>query len=419
MRNAPIDFVASRPEITARPATNRIYHEINVCRSPADFTRLHPAWDALVASCSPCLDFTYCEVAADRAFARGETVSVVLVYEGAALVALWPVMIAHRGACRVARALGCGNDQEYGGPLVADPADARLYAAALDALRHVEADVLEIWLVERDDPFAAALSGVPRSWVMGVIPARWRGVDGYSIALSAFASYDAFLATRPESLRGHLRRHARRLADRGEVQYGWCQSAADAREVLTWLFANKRRWALARGFDTPFLMDDQVRDFFIDLAGRIDLVATPLVTFVKVDGAPVAASVNLVGPRSIEYFITTYDEAYAACSIGNLLVDYIVRWAYASGRDFDFRPFFSVYKERWSNRRSRHESHFVMLTLRGRLAEMTIAAAQIRRVLRKLRALAADRLPVLGATRQTPGGTSRDGVSGGAAGRTR
>jgi len=166
-------------------------------------------------------------------------------------------------------------------------------------------------------------------------------------------------------------------------------------------------------------MDDRVRDFFIDLAGRIDLVATPLVTFVKVDGVPVAASVNLVGPRTIEYFITTYDEAYATCSVGNLLVDCIVRWAYANGRDFDFRPFFSVYKERWSNRKSRHESHFVMLTLRGRLAELPIAAAQARRVLRKVRTFATDRLPVLGAMLQTPRGTARNEASSSAVGRTR
>jgi CelD/BcsL family acetyltransferase involved in cellulose biosynthesis len=412
VRNTPIEIACS-PDMAAHAATDTIHHEIHVCRSLADFARLRPAWDALAATCPPSLDFTYCEVAAARAFARGATVSIALVFDATTLVALWPVMIARRWGCRVARTLGCGNDQEYGSPLLADPAEARLYAAAVDALRHVDADVLEIGFMERDTTLAAALSRTPRSWVTRAMPARWRGVDGYAIALSGFAGYDAFLATRPESLRGPLRRHARRLCAHGEVQYGWCQSPGDAREVLTWLFANKRQWALARGFDTPFLMDDQVRDFFIDLAGRIDLVATPLVSFVKVNGAPVAASVNLVGPRSIEYFITTYDEAYAACSVGNLLVDSIVRWAHASGRDFDFRPFFSVYKERWSNRKSRHESHFVMLTLRGRLAELPLAAEQIKRVGRKIRASA------LGAMQRAPRGSSKNEASSGAAGRTR
>lgn len=387
MRDTPIEAVCI-PETAPPRARSAIRHIIRVCRSAADFTCLRPAWEALAATCPPSLEFTYCEVAAARAFALGATVSVVLVTDGTVLVALWPVIIARRGAYRVARALGCGNDQEYGGPLVADPAEARLYIAALEALCRVDADVLEMRFVERNGPLAAALARMPQSWVLRAIPERWRRVDSYSIALSAFTTYDAFVATRPESLRGSLRRRARRLADNGVVQYGWCQDADDAREVLTWLFANKRRWALARGFDTAFLMDDRVRDFFIDLAGRIDLVATPLVFFVKVNGTPVAASVNLAGPRSIEYFITTYDEAYAAWSVGNLLVDSIVRWAHTSGRDFDFRPFFSTYKERWSNHKSWYESHFVILTLRGRLAEVPLAAEQIRRVFRKVRTLA-------------------------------
>ncbi|MEX3929456.1 GNAT family N-acetyltransferase [Paraburkholderia sp. BR10936] len=385
MRNAPIEIGASRPDIAARPPGRAICHEIVVCRSTADFARLCPAWDSLVDACPPSLSFTYCEIAADRAFACGATTSVAVVYEGAALVALWPVMVARRGAYRVARAAAEAT-RNTGGPLVADPAEARFYAAALGALRHVDADVLDLWLVERGAPLDAALAHVPASWVMRAIPARWRGVDGYSIALSGFATYDAF---------GHLRRHTRRLAQRGEVCYGWCQSTGDACNVLTWIFANKRRWAVARGFNTPFLMDDQVRDFFIDLAGRVDLAATPLVSFVKVNGVPAAASVNLVGPRSVEYFITTYDEAYAPYSVGNLLVDSIARWAYANGRDFDFRPFYSAYKERWSNHKSRHESHVVMLTSRGRFAEIPIAAAQIRRLLRKFRLPALSRCSFL------------------------
>ncbi|WP_233800102.1 GNAT family N-acetyltransferase [Paraburkholderia sp. HP33-1] len=411
MRNTPIEAGLSR-HIAARPGTGTFSREVRVCRSPAEFARLRPAWETLDAAYRPGLDFTFAEVAADHAFARGDTVSVVLVSDGAALVALWPLMIARRGGCRVARTLGCGNDEEYGGPLLADPADARLYAAALDALRRVEADVLELRMLDREAPLAAALAHIPQSWVMGAIPARWRRLDGYSIALSSFATYDAFLATRTESLRGPLRRRAKRLAERGEVEYGWCQSADDAREVLTWLFANKRRWALARGLHTAYLMDDQLRDFFIDLAGRIDLVATPLVFFVKLNGSPVAAAVNIVGPRTIEYYITTYDEAYAAFSVGNLLIDRIVRWAHASGRDFDFRPYFSIYKERWSNRETWHEHHFVMLTLRGRLAEVPLAVEQIRRIVRKVREVAVDRLRAkvlgLGAMPQAPDGTSKD-----------
>ncbi|WP_233888603.1 GNAT family N-acetyltransferase [Paraburkholderia flagellata] len=391
MRNSPTE-TAFLPDIAARANTGSIRHEIRVCESLADFTKLRPSWEAVCTACPATLEFTYCELAAMRAFARGVVVNVALVYDGATLVALWPLCVAREGACRVARALGCGSNEEYGGPLVADRGDRRFYDAAVEALRSIDADLLEIRFVECQGPLHAALSRASQSWVLRALPERWRLLSGYSMELSRFPTFDAFIATRPDSLRRPLRRLARRLSEDGAVEYGWCRDASDARAVLTWLFEKKRNWVIARGLDAPYLMNDDVRDFFIELAERTDLVATPLVSFVKLDGVPIAASVNLTGPRRLEYFITTYDEAYAARSVGNLLVDSMARWALANGRDFDFRPYFSSYKERWSNRKSWYESHFVILTWRGRLAEFPLAAQQLRRVFRRAREFAIDPL---------------------------
>lgn len=391
MRNSPTE-TAFLPDIAARASTASIRHEIRVCSSLADFVKLRPSWEAVCTACPASLEFTYCELAAARAFARGAVVNVALVYDGAALVALWPLCVAREGACRIARALGCGSNEEYGGPLVADRGERRFYDAAVDALRSIDADLLEIRFVESNGLLDTALSCAAQSWILRALPERWRLLSGYAMELSRFPTFDAFIATRPDSLRRPLRRLARRLSEDGAVEYGWCQDASDARAVLTWLFEKKRNWVLARGLDAPYLMNDDVRDFFIELAERTDLVATPLVSFVKLDGVPIAASVNLVGPRRLEYFITTYDEAYAARSVGNLLVDSMARWALANDRDFDFRPYFSSYKERWSNHKGWYESHFVVLTWRGRLVEFPLAAEQFRRVFRRARELAIDPL---------------------------
>src|SRR6202022_1373907 len=153
---------------------------------------------------------------------------------------------------------------------------------------------------------------------------------GYWISLREFARWEDFMQTLPKSLRTNLRYRRKRLEARGHVEFGWCKSPSDAASVLTWLFDNKRRWAERRGLKTPYLMDHQVRDFFIALAHRIDLSTNPLVAFVKVDGVPVAAAVNLVGSRSVEGFITTYDEAFSTCSVGNLLTEFLVRWSHAN-----------------------------------------------------------------------------------------
>jgi CelD/BcsL family acetyltransferase involved in cellulose biosynthesis len=143
-------------------------------------------------------------------------------------------------------------------------------------------------------------------------------------------------------------------------------------------------------------MDDRVRDFFIALAQRLDLQATPLVAFVKVEGVPVAASVNLVGSKSVEYFITTYEEAFGTYSVGALLVDFMVKWSHAHGRDFDFRPLHGDYKARWANCQTWHEKRLILLGARGRLVDLPLLFAQVARVKRKLHALIAARLQTRG-----------------------
>jgi len=368
--------------------------EVVVIKTPEALAALRRPWSVLAAAaddCSPCLTFEYCELAATHVIAAGGVVNVALVWRNDELLSLWPVSIVRKGVVRIGKALTCGSNEEYGGPLFKGSASLELYAIATAAVMKLNADILEIGMVRVDSPLEKSLKVMPQSWVLARLPARWRGLDGYSIRLREFPSYDDFMATLPKSLRSSLRYNRKRLEAKGALEIGWSRTAGDAVSVLTWLFANKRKWAVSRGVNTPYLMDDQVRDFFITLARRLDLVATPLVAFVKVEGAPVAASVNLVGSKSVEYFITTYDEAFSTYSVGALLVDFMVKWSHAHGRDFDFRPLHGDYKARWANCQTWHEKHLILLGARGRLAELPLLLAQTARVKRKLRALIAER----------------------------
>ncbi len=376
-------------------ANVRLRQEVAVIETPAAFAALRQSWDMLAAAaedCPSCLTFSFCELSAAHVIASGGVVNVALVRRGDEIVALWPVSIIRKGLVRVARALTCGSGEEYGGPLLESNGSDELYDHATAAVRRVNADILEIAMVRVDGPLEKSLAGLPRSWVFDRLPARWRGLDGYSIRLREFPRYDDFLATLPKALRNSLRYNRKRLEGKGVLECGWSQTVDDAKAVLTWLFANKRQWAISRGVDTPYLMDDQVRDFFIALAQRTDLATTPLVAFVKMDGVPVAASVNLVGSKTMEYFITTYDETFGTYSVGSLLIDLVVRWSHAHGRDFDFRPLRADYKARWSNRETWHEKRLIMLGIRGRLVELPLLCAQLVRVQRKLSTLIAERL---------------------------
>jgi CelD/BcsL family acetyltransferase involved in cellulose biosynthesis len=366
-------------------------HEVRHIESVDALMALRQTWRGLAAvaeECPACMTFEYGELAASQVLAKSGTIGVAMVFRNHELLALWPVSIVRKGLLRIARALTCGSGEEYGGPLVKaganSAANCNVYAAAVAAIMQIDADVLEIPWVREGSALQAALESAPQSWVHALLPAQWRSLPGYSISLREFAQWDDFMRTLPKSLRISLRYRRKRLEARGRVEFGWCKSPSDAASVLTWLFDNKRRWAERRGLRAPYLMDHQVRDFFIALAHRIDLATNPLVAFVKLDGVPVAASVNLVGSRSMEIFIDTYDEAFSPCSVGNLLNEFQIWWSHASGRDFDFRPPYSEHKASWANCRTQHETRLIILRLWGRLAEFSLLTAEGLRVKRKL-----------------------------------
>lgn len=367
----------------------RLQHDVKSITDLDAFRTLRREWDQLIAAAhtySFCITYSYCELAASRLLAAGGIVNVIRVYDERGLCALWPVAIQRKGLFRVARALSCGADEEYGGPLVRDETNLEVMALLMRATAEIRADVLRIRFVVRESALYQALNSRPQSWFLPIVPKGLRDdVPGYLINLRQYPRWDDFAATRSKSLFSDSRRNLKRLNAKGQTEFGWCKTAEDAETILTWLFATKRRWAESRQFDTKYLMGDEVRDFFIELARRTDLLTTPLVTFLRVDGVPVAGSINLVGQAYFEGFITTYDDAFSACTPGNLMHEYCMKWAYENGRDFDLRPVFTPYKARWANRETSHSTISIFLTIRGRLAEFALLAGYWARVKGRLR----------------------------------
>jgi CelD/BcsL family acetyltransferase involved in cellulose biosynthesis len=381
-----MDIQLSADQSSAHGVTQWRY-AIQLIEALEAFRALRPEWEELEATSedySLCLTYGYCELAATQVLAKGGLVTVAMVYDDSHLLALWPLAIERKGLLRVANVLTCGNHEEYGGPLVKGRATRPLVAACVRAVMQVPADVLEIPFLQDGSLLQEALESAPQSWVLRVLPKRLSVFPGYSVGLRRFAEWDDFSGTRSQSLRRNLRRYRKGLGLIGHTEFGWCTTPDDAVAVLNWLFANKRRWAVTRGLNTEYLMDDEVRDFFITLARQTDLSTVPLVAFVKVDGVPICASINLVGSRTLEYWIFTYDEAYNRYSVGNLLTEFVAKWAHANGCDFDMRIMYNEYKTYWVNRETRHRTRVVVLGFRGRLREISLLIFQISRVRRRL-----------------------------------
>jgi CelD/BcsL family acetyltransferase involved in cellulose biosynthesis len=200
----------------------------------------------------------------------------------------------------------------------------------------------------------------------------------YAINLSGFATWEGFMATRQRSVRANHNRCLRKLiAEQQEVEFGWCTTVEDARRVLKWLFANKSSWAEARGIRTSYLMDHNLRDFCIEVARHADLRTAPLVSYIKVDGIPVAAAFNLVGPKVVEGFITTYDTAFRPYAVGILMLTYVAKWAHENGKDFDMRYVHGDYKAQWANHSIVCRRHNVFLASNSLTATPALAGLAV------------------------------------------
>lgn len=366
-----------------------LQHEIRIIESFDAFEALREAWNKLAATapdCSLCMTYQYCELAAERLLTKNGIIAVAMVYEDFDLVALWPLGIQRTGWLRIARTLSSGMNDEYDGPLVKGEASNVVIAETLRAVLKFPADALELFMVQDGSLLQEALAAAPQSWLLPFLPDRMGRLPSYAIKLREFRHWDDFAASLPKRVRHDLRRRFKRLNEKGHTELGWCTTVDDVAAVLTWLFANKRSWVETRGLKThSFQKDDEFKEFFVALARRTDLSTTPLVAFVKVDGVPIAASLNLVGRRTVESFMSTYDKAFGIYSVGNILRDFMVQWSHANGFDFDFRPFHVNFKADWANYVTSYRTRTIFLTWRGRFLEIPLLGLQIFRVLRKVR----------------------------------
>jgi CelD/BcsL family acetyltransferase involved in cellulose biosynthesis len=390
-------------------------HEVMSVQSVSEFKALRQMWLALTRDAedaSLCDSYEYCELAASIAMQQGAAINVVLVRAGSRLDALWPFAIERRGLLRVARRLTSGAREEYGRPLVRRGSDDALWSAIAAAVRHVKADVLEVHWVPDGSVLHEHLKAMPQSRVLPLLPKHMRGHQGYVVGLRGLPSVEEFIRSVASPRRYDLRKFQKRLDSKGHAEFGWCATAEETAELVTWVFEQKRAWATARGIKTDYLEDNRTREFFARLAQRLDLSSTPLVSFVKVNGAPAAAVINLVGGDTVEYGICTYDPAFKDCSVGSLMLRYLIEWSHKHGKDFDLRPVYADYKERWSTRQAWHETRLIYLNTRGHLLDLALLCTYSVRAARKLnreaiRALTRRRggdAPPAGATAVQPGG---------------
>ncbi len=133
--------------------------------------------------------------------------------------------------------------------------------------------------------------------------------------------------------RSDLRRMQRKAETHGPVTHEVCSPSLDALPPLleAALTVEDRSWKGRQG--TALLQDDTRGAFFRRYAEATARAGTLRLAFLRIDDRVVAMQLAVEQARRLWLLKIGYDEDYAACSPGNLLLGHTVCWAAERGLD--------------------------------------------------------------------------------------
>jgi CelD/BcsL family acetyltransferase involved in cellulose biosynthesis len=346
---------------------------VEVIGDAAVFAELAPAWaelwQAAAPTCpSPALRHGYVNIGLRHAAPRSVP-CVIVVWRDARLICAWPLVVRREAGARVARHSGCGNDEEYGGPLIAADVDAAAVLASIWPLLEAVADAVCACNLLPHGVAAIALAQSGRARAT-------QAVMSPIIRCGQFADVAAWRHSQSKKKRAQIGNDRRRLAKQGRLETVMV-APAEAAAFCDWFFATKCLWLDARGIGDNWLRWSHCQTFFVD-ALRNPAETGVFALALMLDGAYVAGSLCLDGDV-IEYFATTFDRSLARYSPGSLNFEDLLAIGAATGRDVDLRITAESYKLRWADDGEARVTLLIALTPRG-LVPVCRAAARRRLV---------------------------------------
>jgi CelD/BcsL family acetyltransferase involved in cellulose biosynthesis len=310
------DGTTDRPQPWTTPAA-----EIRILASGAELDAFQPAWDALAAACPLPTALPQWGLAAASAFADRRQLAVVAVQDrGRGLLALAPLVSAQDRR---------GWYVPLGGPEMAESTDL------LHVDRHA-ADVL-----------ARALAAAGLSLDLDQVPANSPTIPALRAAYGRGAVVRPLRATAPTlaldkrwtapegALSGRraqdLRRARRRAETYGTVTVDLHRPVRSAvTELLAQAMAVEDAGWKGRG-GTSLLRDAPRRRFMRELVERASLAGRAQVALLSIGGEAAAMQIALEHANSLWLLKIGYDERFARCSPGSLLLLECIRDAAARG----------------------------------------------------------------------------------------
>jgi CelD/BcsL family acetyltransferase involved in cellulose biosynthesis len=275
---------------------------------------------------------------------RGSSLRCIVARKDSRLVMVWPLAVSTHALWKVLRPLG-PEAAEYTTILLEPGADAQALArqAWYTAVARCGADVIQLPYFSNQTEMYRLVSK-ERHHVFG-------DARSASIArLTADADWPSFcssLGTLSGKKPGALER---RLAKQGTVNARLLtpNDAEENTKLVEWTLSRKREWASRVDKRGAWLYSSSYRDFLVALLNAQEREPIARLYLITLNGEPLATTIIGIGKSSIKGLITGFEERYAKFSPGQLVVEYMVKWAYENNFDFDFGVGTESFKTYWS-----------------------------------------------------------------------
>jgi len=326
---------------------------VGVVTDRATFVRLAPEWNSLV------------EATADQPFYRHEFLRIWIdnFAPGADLRIL--TLRDPDGRLSAALPLMAERASVYGVPVrqlsaTANPHSCRFDMIARDPAAAAAAFVA--WLRADRTWDLLRLTDVPdggAAWALlaeartsGLPTGTWESLRSPYVPLPA--TWDLFQARLHAKFKANCRRRRRKLEEKGKVALERVEGGPALDGVLEEGFALEQSgWKGGRG--TAIAQDPATRGFYTELARDAAAARRLALSFLRLDGRPVAFQYGITyGGR---YFLLKpgYDETLSDCSPGQLLTEDVMADCIARGlTEFDFLGPDMPWKRDWTDAVRRH-----------------------------------------------------------------
>jgi CelD/BcsL family acetyltransferase involved in cellulose biosynthesis len=314
-----------------------------------DFLSNHQvAWERLLRSCGGAPDMSpqWLDAIMHSQKTEPNAVRVIAAFRDTSLVLVWP-FITRRDSWKKLRRIAVIPIYSvfclHHSLLTSEPVDLMLHEI-LTILDSVEPYYtwMQFTRLTEGSGFAEAIKRIPHRRMrteLGLTPPY----------LPISTSWDEFLKSKSANFRSNLKRKAKKLETRGKVEHVYFTDKESLSSKLNLVRSiEETSWKAESG--TAITSRKWEWDFYQRLVSQTGTGIEAVLTFLTLDGTPIAYDLSLLGHSTAYCMKTSYSASYADLSPGYVLRAALMQYIFDRGvKEYDFLGANERYKLEWSD----------------------------------------------------------------------